>query len=364
MKVRVLVYVVAAVVVGGLLGSLMLKDAGYVMIAYDKAVLETSIWFAAAALLLLWVLARLLLALVRRLLHGRADVANWVQKRRETAANTGTEQGVLHAVEGRWSDARRVLTAAADYSATPIVNYLGAAQAAHELGDEDDRDRLLGLAGDATAGASLAAGLTRARLLAESGQWGQCLEMLEALQEDSARHPKVLAMLLACHRELGNWDAVVELAPAVAKSKALDARDLEEALQRAWCGRLQASAGSADAMRHLQETWGAIPRKMKRAPAVAARYAECLDAARDPDEAVRVLKRAIEANPDDRLIMLYGEIRSGRPAEQLATAEKWLEETPDDPVLLQALVRLCLLNEEWAKAKRYVERGTTAKTAN
>ena len=364
MKVRVLIYVVATVVVGGLLGSLILRDAGYVMIAYDNAVLETSVWFALAALLLLWVLARLLLTVVRRVLHSRADVANWAKKRRETAANTRTEQGVLHAVEGRWSDARRVLTAAAEYSATPIVNYLGAAQAAHELGDADDRDRLLGLAGDATAGASLAAGLTRARLLAESGQWGQCLEMLKALQEDSARHPKVLAMLLACHQELGNWDAVVELAPTVAKSKALDARDLEEALQRAWCGRLQASAGSADPMRHLQETWGAIPRKMKRAPAVAARYAECLHAASDPDEAVRVLKRAIERDPDDRLITLYGEIRSGRPAEQLATAEKWLEETPDDPVLLQAMVRLCLLNEEWAKAKRYVELGAAAKTGD
>ena len=364
MKVRVLVYVVAAVVVGGLLGSLMLRDAGYVMIAYDNAVLETSIWFALAALVLPWVLARLLLALVQRVLHGRADVANWAKRRRETAANTGTEQGVLYAVEGRWSDARRVLAAAAEYSATPIVNYLGAAQAAHELGDADDRDRLLDLAGDATAGASLAAGLMRARLLAENGQWGECLEMLEALQEDSARHPQVLAMLLACHQELGNWDAVVELAPAVAKSGAQDADDVEEALQRAWCGRLQASAGSADAMRYLQETWGAIPRKMKRAPAVAARYAECLCAANDPDEAVRVLKRAIGANPDDRLIMLYGEIRSGRPAEQLATAEKWLKETPDDPVLLEALVRLCLLNEEWAKAKRYVELGATAKTAN
>lgn len=364
MKVRVLIYVVAAVVAGGLLGSLMLRDAGYVMIAYDNAVLETSVWFALAALVLLWILVRLLLAVVRRVLHGRADVANWAKRRRETAANTGTEQGVLHAVEGRWSDARRVLTAAADYSATPIVNYFGAARAAHELGDADDRDRLLDLAADATAGASLAAGLMRARLLAESGQWGECLEMLEALQEDSARHPQVQAMLLACHEELGNWDAVIELAPAVARSGARDDSDVEEALQRAWCGRLQASAGSADAMRRVQETWGAIPRKMKRAPAVAARYAECLRAAGDPDEAVRVLKRAIEANRDDRrLIMLYAETRSGRPAEQLATAEKWLKKTPDDPALLEALVRLCLLNEEWAKAKHYVDLGATATIA-
>ena len=363
MKVRTLVYVVAAIVVGGLLGSLMLKDAGYVMIAYDKAIFETSVWFALFAILALWVSARVVFTLLRRLLQGRADVANWMKQRRQTAANQRTEQGLLHVLEGRWDDARRALTAVAANAATPIVNYLGAARAAHELGDAADRDRLLDLAGGAASGASLAAGLTRARFLAGSGQWRECLETLESLDAKSPRHPQVLAMLLACHEELGNWDAAVELVPAIGKAKAVDPETLEQTLQRAWSGRLEASSASANAAQHLRETWGAIPRRLKRTPVVAARYAECLHAAGEPDEAVRILKRAIEANPDDRLIALYGEIRSGRPGEQLATAEKWLEQTPNDSVLLQTLVRLCLLNEEWAKAKRYVELGA-AKTAD
>lgn len=364
MKVRTLVYVVAAVVVGGLLGSLMLKDAGYVLIAYDKATFETSVWFALTVLLLLWVLARLLFTLARRVLHGRADVASWMKKRRETTANQRTEQGVLHVLEGRWADARKALTDVASNAATPIVNYLGAARAAHELGDADERDRLLDLAGDAATGASLAAGLTRARFLSESGNMRECLETLEGLNEKSPRHPRILPMLLACHEALGNWDAVVELEPVIGKAKAVDSSDLEQALQRAWCGRLEASSVSANAVQHVRETWGEIPRRLKRTQAVAACYAECLQAAGEPDEAVRILKRAIERDPDDRLIELYGEIRSGRPGEQLATAEKWLEHAPRDPVLLQTLVRLSLLNEEWAKAKRYVELGATAKTAN
>ncbi len=364
MKVRTLVYVLAAVVVGGLLGSLMVKDAGYVLIAYQRWEFETSVWFALFALLAVWVLARLLVALVQRVLHGRADVANWARKRRETAANTRTEEGILHAVEGRWAEAGKALSGAAENAPSPIVNYLAAAQAAHELGDADERDRLLDLAAGAGSRASRAAGLTRARLLAESGEWQQCLGTLETLNGDSERHPQVLAMLLACHRELGNWDAIVELAPVIQKAQAVDPDDLEQAVRLAWCGRLEAGSASVDALPHVRETWGAIPRKLKRAPAVAARYAQCLHAAGEPNEAVRILKRAIEREPDDRLIELFGEIRSGRPGEQLATAEKWLQQNPRDPVLLQTLVRLCLLNEEWAKAKRYVELGTTARTAD
>ena len=364
MKVRALVYVILAVGGGGLLGSLMVRDAGYVMIAYDRAVFETSVWFALFALLVLWALARLLFTLARRVFHGRADIASWAKKRRETAANKRTEQGLLQVIEGRWADGRKTLTKAAPNAATPIINYLGAAQAAQELGDADERDRLLGLAGTAASGATLAAGLARARFLAESGQWRDCLETLEALDERSARHPQVLSLLLPCHEELGHWDAVIELAQAVGKSKAVEPEDLECALQRAWCGRLQASSETIDAMRDVRKTWGAIPRKLKWAPAVAARYAECLAAAGDPDEAVRILKRRIESDPDDRMIGLYGEIHSASPDKQLATAEKWLEQSPNDPVLLQTLVRLALLNEEWAKAKRYVELGTTAKTAD
>ena len=41
-------------------------------------------------------------------------------------------------------------------------------------------------------------------------------------------------MLLACHMELGNWDAVIELASAIGKAKAGDPTDLEQVLQRAW----------------------------------------------------------------------------------------------------------------------------------
>ena len=106
-------------------------------------------------------------------------------------------------------------------------------------------------------------------------------------------------MLLACHMELGNWDAVIELASAIGKAKAGDPTDLEQVLQRAWCGRLEASFLSADARQHVRETWSAIPRRLKRAPVVAAHYAECLDAAGDSDEAYEY-----SSGPSNRIPMI------------------------------------------------------------
>ena len=37
--------IVVALVVGGLLGTLMVRDPGYVLVAYDNLTFESSVWF-------------------------------------------------------------------------------------------------------------------------------------------------------------------------------------------------------------------------------------------------------------------------------------------------------------------------------
>ncbi len=51
MRSGALILVIAALVLGALFGSLMVKDAGYVLISYDDATFETSVWFALFGLL-------------------------------------------------------------------------------------------------------------------------------------------------------------------------------------------------------------------------------------------------------------------------------------------------------------------------
>ena len=51
----------------------------------------------------------------------------------------------------------------------------------------------------------------------------------------------------------------------------------------------------------------------------------------------------------DDLVNLYGRIKSPAPDHQLATAEAWLEDRPDDGELLLAAGRLALMNADWPK---------------
>jgi HemY protein len=68
-----------------------------------------------------------------------------------------------------------------------------------------------------------------------------------------------------------------------------------------------------------------------------------------------VLYTAIKRQFDDRLVERYGRVQGRDPARQLAHAEGWLKDHPQNPVLLLALGRISLRNELWGKARDYLE---------
>ena len=68
-----------------------------------------------------------------------------------------------------------------------------------------------------------------------------------------------------------------------------------------------------------------------------------------------MLYAAIKRQYDDRLVERYGRVQGSDPARQLANAEGWLKDHPQNAVLLLALGRLSLRNALWGKARDYLE---------
>jgi HemY protein len=54
-------------------------------------------------------------------------------------------------------------------------------------------------------------------------------------------------------------------------------------------------------------------------------------------------------------VKLYGHIEVNEPSHQLAMAEGWLKQHPEDALLLLTLARLALKNKLWGKARSYLE---------
>ncbi len=102
MSKAVLLLLLTAVVLGGLLGLMMMQDAGYVLVAYGDAALETSLWFALLLLAAAYALVRLTLKTLGQLLRGGNVLNAWGLERRIRAAHNQLQKG-------QWADALQAL---------------------------------------------------------------------------------------------------------------------------------------------------------------------------------------------------------------------------------------------------------------
>ncbi len=352
MKLRLVAFTLTALAAGALLGWLMQQDPGYVFISLANRTLETSVWFGLFSLLALWAAAALLVAGARWALTSRSRIATWRRGRRALHAERATAAGFIELLEGRWQNARQALEGAAASAGLPLLNYLAAARAAHELGDAAGRDALCeqALSNDPKAGAAVA--LARAGMLRDTGQWQECRAALDALLADAPRHPSALMLKLECSQRLGDWQGALDAATQLGKLKSADAAAVDTAIVEAWRQRFAAAHHDAAAAR---AAWNAMPRKLRRLPALTLGYAEALNAAGDGDGAEATLKAALKSRYDANLVECYGRVRGTQPAEQLATAERWLAEHRNDPVLTLALGRLSLAAGERDKAFAHLE---------
>ena len=348
MKLGILLLVVA-VVLGGLIGTLVVRDPGYVLISYGDMALETSLWFALILLAMGYLTIRLVMWIFIRSASGSGRFGRWIRQRKGRQAQQQTVRGLLLMSEGQWLEARKVLVAAAREVGTPLINFLNAARAAHELGDFEGRDDLLRSAHESTPGSRFAVGLTQAELQKNGAQWEQCLATLLQLKSSSPRHPQVLEMLGDVYQQLEDWQALIELLPEMKKRKILSDEDFKTLQKKAWMKRFSQTGGN------LQDVWQALPKDLKRVPDIVLAYATALQAQGAIQEAESVLRIALQQTWNEELVSMFGQITGAEPEQQLIAAEGWLKERPNDPTLLLTLGRICLMTGQWAKAREYLE---------
>ncbi len=344
-----LLLLVVAIILGGLIGTLVVRDPGYILVSYADMALETSLWFGLLLLLMLYVSIRSVVFVFSRSISSTTRFGSWLHQRRDNNARQQTVQGLLLMAEGQWAEARKVLVASADQVRTPLINFLSAARAAHEMGDPAGRDELLRRAHESTPGSRFAVALTQAELQMDAGQWEQCLATLLQLQAQSPRHPQVLAMLCRSYQQLEDWQALIEVLPEAKKRKVFTDTEFEELQLLAWRRRMGHSGS------RVQEVWPSVPKELKRSSELVAAYAEALIRADSQNEAEAVLRSVLQRNWNDDLVDLYGQVVGADAESQLIAAESWLKERPNDPKLLLALGRICLMNQQWAKAREYLE---------
>jgi HemY protein len=351
LKPSTIMFLVMGCLVGALFFKAVAKDPGYVLLAHGRHTFETS--------LLMGIVCFILLGLV---MYWIWLFLRWVfdPQRGQRTANKRTTKGLIALAEGDWQNAEKNLAKAARTNDVPLINYLTAAQAAHEQNKEDDRDQYLRLAHETTPGADAAVSLTKARLQFEGDEWEECLATLMHLSKstNSPSYPYVVKMLSKVYVELQDWDSLRELLPTLKKRKVVSANEFSELALLCYQGGLTRSVnGDSDEekLQSLKQAWNQIPKKFHKEPALVKSYAEALMAANAGEDAERAVTDLLRKNWDDSLVTVYGNVVGGDTEKQLLWCENWLKERPSNSMLLLTMGRLCLQTKQWERARGYFE---------
>lgn len=334
------------------LGIQLQHDPGYLLIAINHWTIETTAWVAIISLILIFVILHTLLLLLHWMIRLPTSWGNWLAKRRIQNAQAKTRQGLIEFSEGHWQQAKQNLIKALPDTDTPLLNYLTAARAAQEMGDNKLRDDYLREAQQSMPEAKIAVELTQAQLQLANKQWEQALATLRHLQDLAPHHPYVLKLLMHLYEEVKDWPQLITLLPELKRSHVVPDAEFIRLQRNAYLQTLN-DLIKLDQSQALLELIGALPKNLVNDPDLMTEYSRYLLSKQDNVAAEAVLKRCLRKQFSEQLIDIYGQVNCNHA--QLNFAETLLKEQPHSAGLFLCLGRLSKIQHLWGKARIYFE---------
>ncbi|MGQ7246442.1 heme biosynthesis HemY N-terminal domain-containing protein [Halomonas sp. V046] len=351
---KLLLLIVLGLALGALFGQLILSVPGYWLVRVGETSFQTSFWFGLVILLAVFLVLHFALRVAMRLTRPVSRFKVWNTRARNRAAMKRTVRGLVALAEGRWKRAEKALVKAADDSSTPLVNYLSAALAAHYQGRYEQADTLLKRAHLSTEGADPAVGMMQAQLMLDRQQYEEALAILTRLDRHLPRHPQVLKQLKAAYISVSDWDGLRRLLPRLGDQQLISREEREQLEFQAYRELILQETRNPEDVDRVRNLWADMPEHLRANVDLIVLYAEALVRGDQQVIAERLLRHSLKDHWDSRLVLRYG-LLGVDASRQLVTAEKWLQERPNDPDLLLTLGRLALRNAYWGKAQEYFE---------
>ncbi len=338
--------------------ALVLRDhSGNVLIIAPPWHISVSITFSVIALLVLFFAFYALLNLLSWLTGSPGRFRLWRSRRAERRDQDLLQTGWIHILEGRYGQAEKELTKLLSKSRshkTKLVAGLASARASQDLADYHRRDEALQIAQknvNEDPQLKLAYATAAAEMYLEQGLAKEAIQLLQPVQDASSRHFHATRLLLRAYRQQDNPERVYELTRLLLRRSAIEKDQALDYIDYAASRRIQQATED-----QFKSIWNDLRTEEKIRQPVALAAGQWLTQANRLDEAARVLEASIQQDPAPELLNLYASTTEEQYKRRLTKAEEWLQRHPDNPALLVALGRLCVLGQLWGQAEHYFKR--------
>ncbi|MEZ5536564.1 MAG: heme biosynthesis HemY N-terminal domain-containing protein [Thiolinea sp.] len=348
---------------GWWLADTILSNPGKAVITWGEGQADGQMIKMTTATLLLWILGLCIAFYIAvRLLSYLFGFGKRIRRMRETRlagkASRGLNQGLIQLAEGHWDKAEKLLTDHAEYSETPLLNYLTAARAAHMQHNPERRDELLRLAIEQDSKAQIAVGVSQAEMQLSDAQLEQANATLINLRKIAPKNTYVLKLYAKTLYRQENWDELLNLLPELVRFRLLDdsrtSRNMKVVQSAALHGVFEKYAAKKE-IDKLQAFWKKIPQPIKDQPEAMHIYANALHKAGEEKLCAQFIVAANNKHWDEKLTSLYSRLYHSDLNHAIQQGEKWLKNNPDNPTNLMLLARLHKQQKLWGMAKSYYE---------
>lgn len=182
------------VIAGIVVGPMLAGHQGYVLIQTDNYNIETSVTGLVIMAILMFVVLFFIEWLLRRLFRTGARTRGWFVGRKRSKARKQTQRAMIKLAEGDHRQMEKLLARNADHAEQPMVNYLLAAEAASQRGDEIRTNQYLERAAELADTDQLPVDITRVRIQLAQGEIHAARHGVDRLIALSPRHPEILRL--------------------------------------------------------------------------------------------------------------------------------------------------------------------------
>ncbi|MBK4714998.1 MULTISPECIES: protoheme IX biogenesis protein HemY [Tenebrionibacter/Tenebrionicola group] len=336
-------------IAGIVLGPVLAGHQGYVLIQTNSWNIETSIT-ALGIILALLILALFAIEwLLRRLLHTGSRTRGWFVGRKRRRASKQTNLALIKLAEGDYQQVEKLLSKNADHAEQPVVNYLLAAEAAQQRGDDIRANQHLARACEMSSGDPIPVEITRVRLQLARNENHAARHGVDRLLEVAPRHPEVLRLAEQAYIRTGAWSSLLDILHSMEKAQVGDEAHRAALEQQAWIG-LMDQARADQGSEGLKAWWKNQSRKTRQQPALQVAMAEHLIECDDSETAQQIILDGLKREYNDSLAMLIPRLQTTNP-EQIEKALRQLIKTHGDrPLLWSTLGQMLMKHAEWREA--------------
>lgn len=300
-------FLMLLVLTGLILGPYIAGNQGYVRIETASRVYEMSIVMLVVLFAVSMAIVYGLEWIVTRFCRLSRDSYQWFGNRKRRAAQKQTLEGLMKMTEGDYSKAEKLISKNARHSDEPVLNFIKAAEAAQQRGDDLAANKHLIEAAKLAGPNNVAVELARTRLLLQQGKLPAARSAVDSLLVLAPHNIDALRLAIDIYQKSKAYKALDNVLEEIGKRSFLSAEEYERLEQQVDDGLLD-EVMADEGQEGLLNWWENQSSRRRRSVYVRTALVKRLLDSEDHQSATDIALETVKKFQDEQLQGLFNEL--------------------------------------------------------